>query len=404
MIDRWRPFRYVAAVAAVGAALALKLLLVPLVTQDAPFLLFFIAVMLAAWIGGLGPGLLATVLAAVLNNYFFIQPYGRFTLDSPDQIFRLALFVIEGLFISLICARLQAARHHAEQCPRGARDLEKRMLEIGDAEQRRIGHDLHDGLGQHLTGIALLARRLEQRLAAEDSPRLEEAAKISALARGAVEWTHDLCRSLSPPALETRGLAEALRELASNAETLFNIQCRFVQHDEFVFRDVRAGVHLYRIAQEAISNAVKHGHATQVQLSLSSEPCQSSCRSSMTAGNSKRCLRRQPSRNGVADHALPSRNDRRFARRGASPGSLRNRCHVPLPTVAQQFCHGERMICSPEAPQPATKSKVLVVEDHAVVRQGLAMLIDDEADLTVAAAPNRPSRRSSSLRSSNRTS
>src|SRR6185295_12442242 len=131
-------------------------------------------------------------------------------------------------------------------------------------EHRRIGHDLHDGLGQHLTGITLVAKRLQQRLNAENSQYASEAAQVCALARTAVEWTHDLSRSLSPPVLEREGLAEALRELAANAERIFSISCVFQHEGEVRFDDVPAGVHLYRIAQEAISNSVKHGDAKNV--------------------------------------------------------------------------------------------------------------------------------------------
>jgi signal transduction histidine kinase len=176
----------------------------------------------------------------------------------------------EGVFVSMIAARLKSAKQHAEDNAAEARELERRILEITDAEQRRIGSDLHDGLGQHLTGIALMTRRLEQRLNAASSPEADDASKVSALAKTAVAWTHDLSRSLSPPVLESAGLAEALRELAAYAESLFGIECTFEQSGQTKPLDLDISVHLYRIAQEAISNAVRHGKAKQVKLLLSS--------------------------------------------------------------------------------------------------------------------------------------
>jgi signal transduction histidine kinase len=261
--------RYGAAIAAVGVTLGVKLLLRPIISQDAPFLLFFAAVLIAAWIGGLGPGLLATALATVFNGYFFMQPFNQFAFASADQVARLMLSALEGVCISVICTKLQSARQRAEESEREARELERRILEISDAEQRRIGYDLHDGLGQHLTGIALMTRQLENRLTAEQSPHAARAVKISGLADTAVEWTHNLTRSLSPPALEKVGLAEALQELAANAENIFNIQCSFERDGQTDIRDLAAAVHLYRIAQEAISNAVKHGNAAHIRLRLS---------------------------------------------------------------------------------------------------------------------------------------
>lgn len=261
--------QYGISVLAVGLALSLKLLLVPLVTQDAPFQLFFLAVMVAAWYGGLGPGLLAMGLAAIFDDYFFTAPFYDFELSAPGAAARLTLFLIEGICISIICAKLQAARHRAEESEADARELERRILEISDAEQRRIGHDLHDGLGQHLTGIALMTKQLEHRLTVENSTYAARADKILKLAEKAVEWTHDLSRSLSTPALETQGLTEALQELVTNAENLFGIECTYEQTGEVALRDLTATVHLFRIVQEAISNAVKHGQAKRVLVRLS---------------------------------------------------------------------------------------------------------------------------------------
>jgi signal transduction histidine kinase len=116
----------------------------------------------------------------------------------------------------------------------------------------------------------MLSRRLENRLATANSPEAPEAAKVSELAKNAVEIAHDLCRTLSPPALESAGLAEALRELAANAETLFRVECTVEEEGPINPPRVGTAVHLYRIAQEAISNAVRHGKAKHVYLRLRS--------------------------------------------------------------------------------------------------------------------------------------
>jgi signal transduction histidine kinase len=267
--------RYGAAIAAVCVTLAIKLLLIPIVSRDEPFVLFFAAVVVSAWIGGFGPGLFATALATVCNFYFFMPPFNEFGLLGADAAALLALSVVEGICLSFICTKFREARDRAEHAAREARELERQILEISDAEQRRIGHDLHDGLGQHLTGIALLSRHLENRLSSEQSSQISEATKIAELAAAAVEWTHDLCRTLSPPALERSGLVEALRELSANAEVVFGVRCNFEAAPyNAEFRDVGVGVHLYRIAQEAISNAVKHGKAKNIRLRLQLAPAE----------------------------------------------------------------------------------------------------------------------------------
>src|SRR5690348_8437705 len=105
---RLRPawMRYGSAVVFTAAALALKLLLARVVTRDEPVLLFFAAVMVSAVYGGLGPGLLCIGLSAVCDGYFFMAPFNRWQLNSVDEVWRLLVFMGEGFFISLICARM----------------------------------------------------------------------------------------------------------------------------------------------------------------------------------------------------------------------------------------------------------------------------------------------------------
>src|SRR4051794_6268510 len=100
------PVRYGLAVLAVGLALILKLLLVPVLRQDIPVLGFFVAVTVSAWMGGLGPGIFATILAAALDFCYFMEPFGRMQFVTADQAPRLVLFVLEGLCVSYICSRL----------------------------------------------------------------------------------------------------------------------------------------------------------------------------------------------------------------------------------------------------------------------------------------------------------
>jgi signal transduction histidine kinase len=262
--------RYGVAVVLTAAVLGLKLALSQFLRTDTPFLLFLASVMVSGWYGGLGPGLLATALAALASDYYFMPPFHALSLARLDLV-QVTLFAVEGAVVSVISAGLASARRRAGQSEAEARQLERRILEIADEEQRRIGHDLHDGLGQHLTGIALIVRRLEHHLQASSSPDANDAKMLSDLTKTAVEWTHDLSRSLSPPVLESPrgGLAEALRELASNAETIFKIRCTFEQiGTSLPATDLPSSVHLYRIAQEAISNAVRHGGAKHVAIEL----------------------------------------------------------------------------------------------------------------------------------------
>ncbi len=119
--------RYGVAVLAVAIALLIKLLLAPLIQEESPFLLFFTAITASAWYGGLGPGILATVLAAIVSDYFFLIPNYSFVLISFGKALRLSLFVLEGLSISLLSAALKAAKQRAERNALALQQSEERF-------------------------------------------------------------------------------------------------------------------------------------------------------------------------------------------------------------------------------------------------------------------------------------
>jgi PAS domain S-box-containing protein len=146
--------------------------------------------------------------------------------------------------------------------------LEKAILEASGREQRRIGQDLHDGLGQDLTGIAFMSKVQEQRLAEKLLPEAAGAAKIVDLVNEAINTTRQLARGLLPVLSDSQGLMSALQEWASEVEKLFHIECRFECDDPVVNLDETVATHLYRVAQEAVHNAIKHGGATRVVISL----------------------------------------------------------------------------------------------------------------------------------------
>jgi len=148
------------------------------------------------------------------------------------------------------------------------RRLEHEILRISDQERRRIGQDLHDGLGQMLTGIGLITRNLARKLSLRDEAHAAEVAEIAELLKEADEFARALARGLVPVDLETSGLRYALQRLAVGAEKLFGIRCTFEEMGNVLVEDHSLATHLFRIAQEAVSNAVKHGRAEHVKISL----------------------------------------------------------------------------------------------------------------------------------------
>lgn len=146
--------------------------------------------------------------------------------------------------------------------------MEKDILEISDREQQRIGQDLHDDLCQSLAGIELMSELLQEKLAATSNPESVQAARIAEHVQRAIEQTRMVARGLSPLETEATGLMAALGELAANTERLFHVRCWFVSEQPVNIAESAAATHLYRIAQEAINNAIKHGKATEITISL----------------------------------------------------------------------------------------------------------------------------------------
>ncbi len=148
------------------------------------------------------------------------------------------------------------------------KQLEKAILDISAREQRRIGQDLHDGLGQHLTGIAFMAKVHEARLAEKHSPETADAIKIVKLVNEAIHKTRELARGLLPVVSDSQGLMSALQLWATETENLFGVSCRFQCESPVLIHDDSVAAHLYHIAQEAVNNAIKHAEPKKILIRL----------------------------------------------------------------------------------------------------------------------------------------
>lgn len=150
--------------------------------------------------------------------------------------------------------------------------LEQELVAISEQEHQRLGEDLHDGLGQHLMGIALLGKQIEERLGARPSPEAALVAQLNRLLKEAITRTRHLARGFYPVALECDGLIAALNLLAENAHSVFGVQVQVTAEVQWSWLDSSMGIHLYRIAQEAVANAIHHGQAQRVVINLTGEP------------------------------------------------------------------------------------------------------------------------------------
>jgi len=150
--------------------------------------------------------------------------------------------------------------------------LEKELLSIVEHERQRIGQGLHDSIGQQLTGIAFMMEVLGEKLAAKSlAEEIPYAEKIKSRLGQAAEQTRILAKGLHTIDLDRNGLVSAIQELASSTEELFNVSCSFKCNKPVSINDISVATNLYRIAQEAITNAIKHGHAKNITIGLAAE-------------------------------------------------------------------------------------------------------------------------------------
>jgi len=151
------------------------------------------------------------------------------------------------------------------------RRLEREILEISNREQRRIGHDLHDGVCQQLAAITYLVDILGDRLEQKRAPESAEAQRIGNMINETNAEARSVARGLFPVRLEEHGLVRALEELAGAASSRYRVVCRFVGQAILTKVDSEVELHLYYIVQEALLNAVNHGKATSVIVTLAPE-------------------------------------------------------------------------------------------------------------------------------------
>ena len=180
--------------------------------------------------------------------------------EFPVEISLSPLETDEGVLVSSAIRDITERKH-----------LEKTILEISAREQRRIGQDLHDGLGQHLTGIAFMSKVQEQKLIEKGLPEAGDAAKIVNLVNEAIHKTRELARGLLPVVSDAQGLMSALQQWAGEVEDLFAVSCRFQCFSPVLIHDDTVATHLYYVAREAVNNAIKHGHARQIAIRLAAD-------------------------------------------------------------------------------------------------------------------------------------
>ncbi len=239
---------------------------------------YLVPVAMAAWMVGRGFALVVSTLSVgvwLVGDLAAGAVYPHAFVPVWNSAIILAFYVV----VTVLLGRLRAMHRELEERVRvrtvalteemAERErLEREILEVGEQERRRVGRDLHDSLGQLLTGTALAGQVLQEKLAAQASTEAADATRVVTLVEEAIELTRSLSRGLDPLEIEGGGLAQGLRELAAKTTALTATRCEYQGAARIGIADNAVATHLYRIAQEAITNAIKHGHATAIVVRL----------------------------------------------------------------------------------------------------------------------------------------
>jgi signal transduction histidine kinase len=237
-------------------------------------LFYLVPISLAVWFGNFAFGLavvVVCVLVSVLSDLAAGIPALRFWNVAMSfsfyALFASVLWKLRTL-IRELDRRVRERTTALERETAERRRLDQEIARVADRERRRLGQDLHDKLGQHLTGTALAAQVLKEKLAARSAPEVAEAEKLVRYVEEGIDLTRSLARGFFSPELDADGLIAALQDLAEKIRERFRINCVFDVDNSIRIRDSTIANQLYRIAREAVTNSAKHAAAKRIDIRL----------------------------------------------------------------------------------------------------------------------------------------
>jgi signal transduction histidine kinase len=245
---------------------------------ERPLVLFYLLpISLATWFEGLLVGLVFSVVSIAVSMLSDvaagIPTLGFWNAGMAFASYALFAGVLSKLrtLVDELDRRVQDRTAALQREMAERQRLDREIAQVADRERRRLGQDLHDTLGQHLTGTALAAQVLKEKLSSKSAPEVAEAEKLVNYLEEGIDLTRNLARGFFSPELDADGLSVALEGLAENISERFAVNCVFRAGGLIPMRDPAVATQLYRIAQEASTNAAKHAAADQIDIRISME-------------------------------------------------------------------------------------------------------------------------------------
>jgi len=239
--------------------------------------IYLIPIVIAAWLlsGWFAFALCVISVVLWISGDINAHLYNSAVVPLWNGVLRLSFYMVVVTLLIELRKSHSSLENRAEEKARAltseiaAREnLESELLRISEREQRRFGQDIHDSLCQHLTATALAGQVLSERLAGRDDAESGRAARVVELVEQGIDLSRELAKGLNPIEMQAHGLMEGLEQFADATTQLFPVACRFECDYPVPFNDGDTAIHVYRIAQEAVSNAIKHGKAKNIVIRL----------------------------------------------------------------------------------------------------------------------------------------
>jgi signal transduction histidine kinase len=265
---------YGGALVLVIAALLMTLLLWSLLVKPVSSPLFLGAIAISAWLFGFRPGVLASVTSGILLDYFFVAPLYEFSANQ-EEVMRVIVFVAEGTFLSWLISARRAAIEEIRNSREQLLALSLHQQTVREAEQKRISLEIHDELGQALTGMKMevhwLKRRINEQNENKPQPQLtEKLTDLSNLIDTTIVSVRRISTELRPAILDDFGLVAAIEWQAREFERKNDVPCLLKSDVEKLDLNTESTTAVFRVFQEALTNVTRHAHASCVKVNLKS--------------------------------------------------------------------------------------------------------------------------------------